>query len=105
MGRSVDLTCRVRGKQPLHETILYKDGVEVLRQTGPNSQFHLTNLTMQDNGMYSCRASWEAQRRTYSVLSAKTPVQVLGEFACSMTQYFDWIENEFLFPVYQSQDE
>ncbi|XP_075892314.1 high affinity immunoglobulin gamma Fc receptor I-like isoform X2 [Nelusetta ayraudi] len=81
VGQSVELTCRVHGTPPIHETILYKDGVEVLRQTGSNSQFNLTNLAMKDKGMYSCRASWEARRRTHSVLSAETPVQVLGGWA------------------------
>ncbi|XP_075892313.1 Fc receptor-like protein 3 isoform X1 [Nelusetta ayraudi] len=84
VGQSVELTCRVHGTPPIHETILYKDGVEVLRQTGSNSQFNLTNLAMKDKGMYSCRASWEARRRTHSVLSAETPVQVLGSSETSV---------------------
>lgn len=93
VGRTLEVTCRVRGTPQLHEVILYKDGVEVMRQTGPNSQFSLTNLTMEHKGMYSCRASWDAKRHTHSVLSAETPVQVFGKFGCSfgshMSKCFD----------------
>lgn len=80
VGHTLGVTCRVHGRPPLHEVILYKDGVEVMRQRGPNPHFYLTNLTLEDQGMYSCRASWDAQSRTYSVISAAAPVQVLGEF-------------------------
>uniref|UniRef100_A0A665U9P6 Ig-like domain-containing protein n=1 Tax=Echeneis naucrates TaxID=173247 RepID=A0A665U9P6_ECHNA len=77
VGDALTVTCRLRHNFPLHEVILYRDGVKVKRQTGLNLQFHLTNLTLEDNGMYSCRASWDANRRTYSVISAEIPVQVL----------------------------
>lgn len=60
--------------------ILYKDGIEVMRQDGHNPDLFLTDLTLKDQGMYSCRASWNVQRRTLSVISSDTPVQVLGEF-------------------------
>lgn len=78
-GNTLKITCRVRGKPPLHDTILYKDGVEVVRQSGPTTDFYLTDLKIKDGGMYSCRASWNYNSRTYSVISLSTPVQVLGE--------------------------
>lgn len=80
VGRNLGVTCRVRGRPPLHEVILYKDGVEVMRQRGPNPHFTLTNLTTEDQGMYSCRASWDVHSQTRSIISADVPVQVLGEF-------------------------
>lgn len=80
VGNTLKITCRVRGTPPLHDMILYKDGVEVVRQRGPIPHFYLTNLTTEDRGMYSCRASWDVNGRTYSVISVSTPVQVLGEF-------------------------
>lgn len=80
VGHTLSVTCRVRVGTQLHEVILYKDGVEVMRQNGLNPHFYLTRLTLWDQGMYSCRASWDTDRRTHSVISAATPVQVLGEF-------------------------
>lgn len=80
VGHTLGVTCRVRGRLPLHEVILYRDGVEVMRQRGPNPHFTLTNLTTEDQGMYSCRASWDAHSQTHSIISADAPVQVLGEF-------------------------
>uniref|UniRef100_A0A7N8XR60 Ig-like domain-containing protein n=1 Tax=Mastacembelus armatus TaxID=205130 RepID=A0A7N8XR60_9TELE len=77
VGNTLTLTCRVRGNTPLHEVILYKDGVEVMRQNGLNPHFSVTNLTQEHEGMYSCRASWDVRRRTHSVISSATPVQVL----------------------------
>ncbi|XP_038550292.1 high affinity immunoglobulin gamma Fc receptor I-like [Micropterus salmoides] len=77
VGHTLSVTCRVRVGTQLHEVILYKDGVEVMRQNGLNPHFYLTRLTLWDQGMYSCRASWDTDRRTHSVISAATPVQVL----------------------------
>ncbi|XP_071352929.1 Fc receptor-like A [Trachinotus anak] len=77
VGDTLKVTCRLRRNFPIHEVILYKDGVEVMRQRGPNPQFYLTKLTLKDKGMYSCRASWDANGRTHSVMSADTSVQVL----------------------------
>ncbi|XP_062242602.1 Fc receptor-like A isoform X1 [Platichthys flesus] len=75
IGQTLTLTCRVRGNAPIHERILYRDGVEIMKQSGPH--FHLNNLTLGDQGMYSCRASWNQDRRTRSVLSVDASVQVL----------------------------
>ncbi|KAM6931814.1 high affinity immunoglobulin gamma Fc receptor I-like [Lycodopsis pacificus] len=77
VGDNLNVTCRIRGSLQLHEVILYKDGVEVMRQKGLNPHFYLTNLTLEDQGMYSCRASWDADRRTRSVISVDASVQVL----------------------------
>ncbi|XP_030294462.1 high affinity immunoglobulin gamma Fc receptor I-like [Sparus aurata] len=76
VGDTLVVTCRVRGTPQLHEVILYKDGVEVRRQKGLHPHFSLTDVTVADQGMYSCRASWDIARRTYSVISADTLLQV-----------------------------
>ncbi|XP_074535868.1 high affinity immunoglobulin gamma Fc receptor I-like [Halichoeres trimaculatus] len=76
-GHTLSVTCLVRRAPQLQELILYKDGLEVMRQRGPNPTFHLPNLTLQDTGMYSCRASWDVHRRTVSVISAEAQVKVL----------------------------
>ncbi|XP_033486462.1 high affinity immunoglobulin gamma Fc receptor I-like [Epinephelus lanceolatus] len=76
-GDTLTATCRVRGTPQIHEVILYKDGFEVMRQNGINPYFNLTNLTIEDQGMYSCRASWDTERRTRSVISVDTPLQVV----------------------------
>lgn len=73
------MTCRVRGNPRLEEIILYKDGVEVMRQNGHEPDFYLTNLSLEDLGVYSCRASWDVRRQTLSVISAGAHVQILGE--------------------------
>ncbi|XP_068441502.1 Fc receptor-like A [Clinocottus analis] len=77
VGETLKVTCRMRVTARLHEVILYKDGVEVIRQNGLNPHFYLSNLTLGDQGMYSCRASWDSDRRTHSVVSADASVQVL----------------------------
>ncbi|XP_060929232.1 high affinity immunoglobulin gamma Fc receptor I-like [Limanda limanda] len=75
VGQTLTFTCRVRGNPPILEMILYRDGVEIMEQSGPH--FHLNNLVLGDQGMYSCRASWDQDRLTRSVLSGDAPVQVL----------------------------
>lgn len=80
VGRSLEVTCLVRGKRPLSEVIFYRDGVEVMRNQGNNPKFFLSNLTIGDQGMYSCRASWDVKSQTHSVISAATPGRVQGEF-------------------------
>lgn len=77
VGDALKVTCRVRGNPPLREMILYKDAVEVMRQNGSRPYFYLTNLTLEDQGMYSCRASWDVRRRTHSVISAGTHVKII----------------------------
>ncbi|XP_078102187.1 high affinity immunoglobulin gamma Fc receptor I-like [Sander vitreus] len=77
VGETLKVTCRVRRASELHEVILYKDGVEVMRQNGLHPHFYLNSLTLEDQGIYSCRASWDEGRRTRSVISADASVQVL----------------------------
>uniref|UniRef100_A0A3P9HD36 Ig-like domain-containing protein n=2 Tax=Oryzias latipes TaxID=8090 RepID=A0A3P9HD36_ORYLA len=77
VGDTLKLSCRFRGFPPIHETILYKDGIEVMRQIGQNVSFYFSNVTLADAGMYSCRVSWDVRRRTYSVTSVNTPVHIL----------------------------
>ncbi|XP_047246523.1 Fc receptor-like A [Girardinichthys multiradiatus] len=77
VGDVLDFECRLRGKAPVQQTILYRDGVEVMVQSGSSLNFHLANVTLADEGMYSCRASWDLSRCTHSVISAATPVNIL----------------------------
>uniref|UniRef100_A0A8C2ZVZ3 Ig-like domain-containing protein n=1 Tax=Cyclopterus lumpus TaxID=8103 RepID=A0A8C2ZVZ3_CYCLU len=76
VGETLKVTCRIRLTPQHHMVILYKDGVEVIRQNGLNPHFYLTNVTLEDQGMYSCRASWDRNSRTHSVTSVGTSVQV-----------------------------
>ena len=80
VGHSLKVTCLVRRKRPLSEVIFYRDGVEVMRNQGNNPTFFLSNLTLEDQGMYSCRASWDVKSQTHSVISTNTPAMVQGEF-------------------------
>ncbi|XP_039865276.1 low affinity immunoglobulin gamma Fc region receptor III-B-like isoform X1 [Simochromis diagramma] len=77
VGSTLEVTCRVRGNPRLEEIILYKDGVEVMRQNGHKPDFYLTNLSLEDLGVYSCRASWDVRGRTHSATSAGAHVQIL----------------------------
>ncbi|KAM4743507.1 Fc receptor-like protein 5 isoform 2-T2 [Anableps anableps] len=77
VGDTLDLKCRLRGNAPIHQTILYKDGIKVMVQSGSSLYFHLTNVTLEDEGAYSCRASWDLSRRTHSVISVPTLVNIL----------------------------
>lgn len=79
VGHTLEVTCVVRGKKPLSEVILYRDGVEVMRNRGNNPHFLLSNLTTEDHGLYSCRASWNVKRQTQSVISIETLGRVVGE--------------------------
>lgn len=51
-----------------------------MRKQGNDPQFILSNLTTEDQGMYSCRASWHVRRQTHSVISVETLGRVVGEF-------------------------
>ena len=51
-----------------------------MRNQGNNPTFFLSNLTLEDQGMYSCRASWDVKSQTHSVISTNTPAMVQGEF-------------------------
>ncbi|XP_028320653.1 Fc receptor-like B [Gouania willdenowi] len=77
VGETVTLTCRIRNKHPVHEFILFKDGIEVNRKNGVEPYFNLPNVTLNDQGMYSCRASWDSKISTHSVVSAATSLKIL----------------------------
>lgn len=51
-----------------------------MRKQGKDPQFILSNLTTEDQGMYSCRASWDVRGLTHSVMSVETLGRVVGEF-------------------------
>ncbi|XP_072314494.1 high affinity immunoglobulin gamma Fc receptor I-like [Eucyclogobius newberryi] len=75
VGFPIEMTCHVRGNHPIHQVILYRNGVEVLEQNDP--KFVLNNLTLEDGGEHTCRASWNQNGRTMSVISAQVSVQVV----------------------------
>lgn len=75
VGLPLSVTCRVRSRRRLSELVLYRDGVEVLK--GDHPVLILDSPTLQDEGMYSCRASWIQAYRTHSVISASVFVQVV----------------------------
>ncbi|XP_061575447.1 high affinity immunoglobulin gamma Fc receptor I-like [Cololabis saira] len=77
VGDTLKLTCRLRHNFPVHESILYRDGIEIMRQKGRNLHLVLANVSLEDNGMYSCRVSFDMNLRTHSVISVAAPVQVL----------------------------
>lgn len=79
VGETLNMWCRIRGNPSVHDMILYKDGVEIMRQNGP-APFSLFNMTLEDQGMYSCRVSWDLRTQTQSVISSPISVQVLGKF-------------------------
>ncbi|TNN80366.1 High affinity immunoglobulin epsilon receptor subunit alpha [Liparis tanakae] len=85
VGETLKVTCRIRFIPQRHKLCLYKDGFEVIRQNGLNPHFYLTNVTLEDQGMYTCRASWDANRRTHSVISGAASVQVSGQYSCKAT--------------------
>uniref|UniRef100_A0AAQ4NPW8 Ig-like domain-containing protein n=1 Tax=Gasterosteus aculeatus aculeatus TaxID=481459 RepID=A0AAQ4NPW8_GASAC len=96
VGETLEVTCRLRVKAKLPEVILYKDGVEVMRQIGINPQIYLTNVTLEDQGMYSCRASWDADGRTHSAISVEASVQVAEVLSQPLLEI---VADNNLFPV------
>ncbi|XP_014896886.1 Fc receptor-like protein 4 [Poecilia latipinna] len=81
VGDALDLKCRLRGNAPVHQTILYRDGIQVMVQSGSSLNFHLPHVTLEDEGRYSCRVSWDLSRRTHSVMSVPTLVNILEVLA------------------------
>ncbi|KAM8853066.1 low affinity immunoglobulin gamma Fc region receptor III-B-like [Synchiropus picturatus] len=77
VGTTLELSCDLRNNPKVREVILYKNGVEVMRNGQLNQRFYLSNVTLADTGHYSCRASWDIQRQTYSVISTPTYVEIL----------------------------
>lgn len=78
------LTCRVRRSPTLKKVVLYKDNDEITTQLN-SPHVTLSNVALEDKGMYYCRAAWDTQGRTVEVISVKTFVPVLGEFIILFT--------------------
>ncbi|XP_077397793.1 high affinity immunoglobulin gamma Fc receptor I-like [Festucalex cinctus] len=76
VGETLNVTCRLRGRPRPHEVILYKGGVEVMRRSGVKPKLRLPLLSTEDQGPYSCRASWDDSRQTHSVISVDVQVNV-----------------------------
>lgn len=77
VGGTLPLTYRVRGNPHLEEVILYKDGREVMTQTGPGPRLQLVNVTLNDQGSYWCRATWDNQGLLSSAMSTAIGVSIL----------------------------
>uniref|UniRef100_H2LPB7 Ig-like domain-containing protein n=1 Tax=Oryzias latipes TaxID=8090 RepID=H2LPB7_ORYLA len=94
VGDTLKLSCRLRGFPPIHETILYKDGIEVMRQIGQNVSFYLSNVTLGDSGMYSCRlikcvmaSSFQFIHFTFAVFFSEVLSQPLLEIHADIKLY------------------
>ncbi|XP_056139926.1 Fc receptor-like A isoform X2 [Lampris incognitus] len=77
VGETLSVTCQVRHNPKIAEVALYRNDVEVLRQKGPNPHLQLTNVTLGDQGMYTCRATWVKERRSQSSVSVGVDVSVM----------------------------
>ncbi|XP_075996434.1 high affinity immunoglobulin gamma Fc receptor I-like isoform X2 [Genypterus blacodes] len=74
VGEDVTMTCRTRSSPQLKEVILYKDGVETIRQHSP--QFILSRVRVEDQGLYSCRSTWDIQMRSHSAHSVAVQLYI-----------------------------
>ncbi|XP_063060535.1 high affinity immunoglobulin gamma Fc receptor I-like [Engraulis encrasicolus] len=75
MEESMDLTCHIRGNRSPQEVVFYLDGREVGRQGRSTLTVH--NLTSEDAGQYSCKATWEEKGFYHSSVSTGVPVSIL----------------------------
>ncbi|KAI5626413.1 roundabout-like 2-like [Silurus asotus] len=71
------LTCRVRDGAFLSDAIFYKGEVEIQRQKGSN--LVLSDLTLEDKGMYKCTAMWLANQEYQSSQSLPSLLNVLDK--------------------------
>ncbi|XP_026796962.1 high affinity immunoglobulin gamma Fc receptor I [Pangasianodon hypophthalmus] len=74
---TMTLTCRVRDDPLLSKVIFYKGEVEVTKQKNKNLVF--PSLKLEDNGMYSCRATWVKNQEYHSAQSVPSSVTVLDK--------------------------
>ncbi|XP_060761262.1 high affinity immunoglobulin gamma Fc receptor I-like [Neoarius graeffei] len=74
---TTNLTCRVRNGLIPSNVIFYKDEVEIKKQTGKNLVF--PRLMLEDNGSYSCRATWFKNRQFQSAHSLPSSLTVLDK--------------------------
>uniref|UniRef100_A0AAY4EA50 Ig-like domain-containing protein n=1 Tax=Denticeps clupeoides TaxID=299321 RepID=A0AAY4EA50_9TELE len=72
---SLILMCRIRGNPIPSEVILYRDGTEILRHH--HNILVIPNLTLDDQGMYWCRATWENKGLSQAAQSLAVKVNVL----------------------------
>uniref|UniRef100_A0AAY4E9C0 Ig-like domain-containing protein n=1 Tax=Denticeps clupeoides TaxID=299321 RepID=A0AAY4E9C0_9TELE len=77
---SLILMCRIRGNPIPSEVILYRDGTEILRHH--HNILVIPNLTLDDQGMYWCRATWENKGLSQAAQSLAVKVNVLGKILC-----------------------
>lgn len=71
------LTCRIRGGPLAPDVIFYKGEEEIKKQN--NNDLVLSNLKLEDNDMYSCRATWYKNMEYQSAQSLPSAVKVLGK--------------------------
>ncbi|XP_060730931.1 high affinity immunoglobulin gamma Fc receptor I-like [Tachysurus vachellii] len=69
------LTCRVRDDRLISGVIFYKDGIKIKTQKNPDLVF--PSLSFEDDGMYSCRATWLKNLDYQSAQSVPNSVAVL----------------------------
>ncbi|KAL2095925.1 hypothetical protein ACEWY4_008073 [Coilia grayii] len=75
MKETMYLTCAIRGNRSPTEVIFYLDGREIRRQQHSTLTVH--NLTLDDQGEYSCKATWTEQGFYHSSKSTGVSVTVL----------------------------
>ncbi|XP_027009111.1 high affinity immunoglobulin gamma Fc receptor I-like [Tachysurus fulvidraco] len=71
------LTCRVRDDHLISDVIFYKDGINIKTQKNPDLVF--PSLSFEDDGMYSCRATWLKDLDYQSAQSVNSSVAVLDK--------------------------
>ncbi|XP_051963412.1 high affinity immunoglobulin gamma Fc receptor I-like [Xyrauchen texanus] len=74
---TVILTCRIRNNPMAREVCFYKEASEI--QCHNSKQLILTRATLEDGGIYWCRASWIQGNELHSAQSVPTPVTVLDK--------------------------
>lgn len=75
MEETMYLTCRIRGHRLPKEVSFFLNGREIMRQLP--STLVVRNLTVNQGGEYSCRATWEVRGSYHSAESTAVPVTVL----------------------------
>ncbi|KAF5893152.1 high affinity immunoglobulin gamma Fc receptor I-like [Clarias magur] len=71
------LTCRVRDDPRLLDVVFYKNEAEVMQ--GQDKHHLYPNVTLKDNDVYSCRATWFKNQEYQSGQSVPSPVIVLDK--------------------------
>ncbi|KAK3534786.1 hypothetical protein QTP86_024749 [Hemibagrus guttatus] len=75
--QQMTLTCRVRDDPLLSDVIFYKDGLKIKTQNDKDLVFPF--LRIEDNGIYSCRATWLKSQEYESAQSVPSSVTVLDK--------------------------